>query len=373
MHDRLPAAAVLAAVCAACSPVAGVLLALAGLTHALVVRSPRSLLVLGVPPAWWWGRWRACSARGGGSPTRCSRSWRRRGDRGVPGGAAGAGSGCCGSVAWCTSRRAWRAWRCTPRWAPTWSATGCCSRGRCCCARCMVAARTAARGGTAACRARPARARWRSAAAVWRCGHRRVDGVGAGARNGGGGGQRSRRAPPTTLPVERFVASARAGSTVRVEVPFTRGHWEAAWLAPKVSLAQGLGEAAGRALRRGAARQRSDGGAVSPAGCDAEAVRLCGAAGRAAGSLERRRGPADRGGAALPARSGAHAALADLRSAPRHPARAGAGHAHAVGHDWFSLRARTAGRFTVRVRYTRYFTVTAGAACVGGRRAAGRR
>ena len=40
-----------AAVCAACSPVAGVLLALAGLTHSLVVRSPRSALVLGAPPA----------------------------------------------------------------------------------------------------------------------------------------------------------------------------------------------------------------------------------------------------------------------------------------------------------------------------------
>ena len=49
MRRRPLAAAILAAVCAACSPVAGVLLALAGLTHTLVVRSPRSVLVLGVP------------------------------------------------------------------------------------------------------------------------------------------------------------------------------------------------------------------------------------------------------------------------------------------------------------------------------------
>ena len=46
------------------------------------------------------------------------------------------------------------------------------------------------------------------------------------------------------------------------------------------------------------------------------------------------------------------------------PLAQGPGALTAVGHDWFSLRARAAGRFTVRVRYTRYFTVAAGAACV---------
>ncbi len=47
------------------------------------------------------------------------------------------------------------------------------------------------------------------------------------------------------------------------------------------------------------------------------------------------------------------------------PLAQGPGALTAMGHDWFSLRARTAGRFTVRVHYTRYFTVAAGAACVG--------
>ena len=43
------------------------------------------------------------------------------------------------------------------------------------------------------------------------------------------------------VPVERFVAGVElhGAQPVRVEVPFTRGHWEAAWLAPKVSLARG--------------------------------------------------------------------------------------------------------------------------------------
>ena len=39
-------------------------------------------------------------------------------------------------------------------------------------------------------------------------------------------------------PVERFLA-AHAGGPVRVEVPLTRSHWEAALLAPSVSLARG--------------------------------------------------------------------------------------------------------------------------------------
>ena len=39
-------------------------------------------------------------------------------------------------------------------------------------------------------------------------------------------------------PVERFLAAQRGGP-VRVEVPLTRSHWEAALLAPSVSLARG--------------------------------------------------------------------------------------------------------------------------------------
>src|SRR4029077_13648694 len=38
------------------------------------------------------------------------------------------------------------------------------------------------------------------------------------------------------VPLERFLASA---GPVRVEVPLTRSHWEAALLAPSVSLARG--------------------------------------------------------------------------------------------------------------------------------------
>ncbi|MDE3069409.1 MAG: hypothetical protein KGJ43_01635, partial [Acidobacteriota bacterium] len=40
-------------------------------------------------------------------------------------------------------------------------------------------------------------------------------------------------------PVERFLVRASAAGPIRVEVPFTRAHWEAALLAPSVPLARG--------------------------------------------------------------------------------------------------------------------------------------
>ena len=42
----------------------------------------------------------------------------------------------------------------------------------------------------------------------------------------------------------------------------------------------------------------------------------------------------------------------------------GPGRLTALGHDSFALRAAAPGRFLVRVRYTRYWTLTAGAGCV---------
>ena len=36
-----------------------------------------------------------------------------------------------------------------------------------------------------------------------------------------------------------------------------------------------------------------------------------------------------------------------------------------LGHDSFALRAASAGAFLVRVRFTRYWTVTGGNGCVG--------
>ena len=48
--------------------------------------------------SWLRGRWRACSARGAGSPTRCSRSWRQSRRSWHSWWRFQTGSGCCGSV-----------------------------------------------------------------------------------------------------------------------------------------------------------------------------------------------------------------------------------------------------------------------------------
>ena len=64
-----------------------------------------------------------------------------------------------------------------------------------------------------------------------------VDRVGAGARDAAVAGSRATSAS-YYAPVERFLSRSGAG-VVRVEVPLTRSHWEAALLAPSVSLARG--------------------------------------------------------------------------------------------------------------------------------------
>ena len=92
-------------------------------------------------------------------------------------------------------------------------------------------------------------------------------------------------------PVERFLA-AQSGGPVRVEVPLTRSHWEAALLAPTVSLARGWEKQLDDALRPRAARARADGGELRALAARAGGL-LRGAAGRGAGPVERPGGHAD--------------------------------------------------------------------------------
>ena len=231
MHHRLPAAAILAAVCAACSPVAGVLLALAGLTHTLVERSPRSLLVLGVPAVVVAGALAGPVCGGGlGALPAALVPGDLRGDRGVPGGASGRAATAAGR--WCGVPRG----VCGVRGGALadgrqrGALRGAAGGRRCRCARCRVP-RGDSRWRRAPGRGSP---RWRLVAlvgiGVWTVwGPLRETEAVAGNLS---------TSASYYLPVERFVA-AHGGSTVRVEVPFTRGHWEAAWLAPNVMLARG--------------------------------------------------------------------------------------------------------------------------------------
>ncbi|HXA54748.1 MAG TPA: hypothetical protein VNV37_07730 [Solirubrobacteraceae bacterium] len=167
------------------------------------------------------------------------------------------------------------------------------------------------------------------------------------------------------LPVERFLAGveARTGEPVRVEVPFTRSHWEAAWLAPRFSLARGWEKQLD---------ERYDGVLLAP-GLTAASYRAW-LAREAVGYVVLPDAPLDPSSA----REGRliEAGLPYLRLVMRTahwriyqvlgatPLARGPGTLRALGHDWFGLRARAGGSFLVRVRYTRYFTVTSGAACV---------
>ena len=161
-------------------------------------------------------------------------------------------------------------------------------------------------------------------------------------------------------PVERFLAAA--GDPVRVEVPLTRSHWEAALLAPTVSLARGwekqLDERYDRALLAPRLTAASYGrwlreNAVSYVALpDAPLDPSSAAEGRliAAGLPYLREVRASRHWRIY--------AVADSV-----PLLSGPGRLTSLGHDAIGLRAYRAGRFLLRVRYSRYLVVAAGRGC----------
>jgi hypothetical protein len=171
------------------------------------------------------------------------------------------------------------------------------------------------------------------------------------------------------LPVERFMA-AHGGATVRVEVPFTRGHWEAAWLAPSVSLARGwekqlderydgvlLAHGLTAAAYRGWLRREAVGYVALPdTTLDPSSAQE--------GRLIRAGLPYL--GEVLVSR---HWRIYRVLDAV--PLAEGPGRLSRMGHDSFSLNVDAPGSFLVRVRFTRYWTVTSGNACVGSVAGAG--
>ncbi len=163
-------------------------------------------------------------------------------------------------------------------------------------------------------------------------------------------------------PVERFL-DAHARGPVRIEVPLTRTHWETAELAPRVSLARGWEKQLD---------ERYNGVLLSP--------------GLNAASYERWLHAQAVSYVALPAvqldpssaREGEliRAGLPYLRLvySSRHwriyavhaptPLVSGPARVTTLGHDSVGLQADAAGSLLVRVRWTPYWTVTSGAGCV---------
>jgi hypothetical protein len=162
--------------------------------------------------------------------------------------------------------------------------------------------------------------------------------------------------------LERFLA-AHGGPLARVEVPFTHSHWEAALLAPRFPLARGWERQLDtkydpiffkKSLTANAYSAWLRDNAVSYVALPD--VRLDGSSDEEA-ALIRRGVPYLR-----EVFSSAHwrvFAVLDptpIASAP--------GVLAGLGHDSFALRFATPGRSVVRVHYTRYWTVTDGRACV---------
>ncbi len=164
------------------------------------------------------------------------------------------------------------------------------------------------------------------------------------------------------VPLERYLRS-HGGRLARVEVPLTRSHWEAALLAPEISLARGwekqLDELYDRPLlesglspsayHRWLRLHAISYVALPDAALDPSSAQE--------GALIRRGEPYLR-----PVFASRHWRVYAVRGAA--PLLQGPGRLLALGHEGFSLLARAAGTFLVRIHDSRYFAVTSGAACV---------
>ncbi|HWY19324.1 MAG TPA: hypothetical protein VNY27_11515 [Solirubrobacteraceae bacterium] len=163
-------------------------------------------------------------------------------------------------------------------------------------------------------------------------------------------------------PVERYLAEHGAGLE-RVEVPLTRSHWEAAMLAPSVSLARGwekqLDERYDAALL---------GAGLTAAGYRAwlkrQAVAYVALPDVPLDSSSAREGQLIRGGLEYlrPVWASRHWRVYAVSDAT--PLLEGPGRLTALGGDTFALYADAPGRLLARVHYTRYDTVVAGHGCV---------
>ena len=165
------------------------------------------------------------------------------------------------------------------------------------------------------------------------------------------------------IPVERFLARA-PGGPFRIEVPLTRTHWEAAFLAPTVSLARGWEKQLdsrfdGVLLKRGLTA------ASYERWLHEQAVAYVALPDTPPDPSSAQEAQLIRGG--LPylqeVLSSRHWRI--YRELGATALLSGPARLTGLGHDSFSLRAAAAGSVVVRVRFNRYWTLTRGHGCVG--------
>jgi hypothetical protein len=163
-------------------------------------------------------------------------------------------------------------------------------------------------------------------------------------------------------PVERFL-DAHARGPVRIEVPLTRTHWETAELAPRVSLARGWEKQLDERYN----------GVLLSSGLNAasyarwlreQAVSYVALPAVQLDPSSAREGELVRAG--LPylrlVYSSRHWRIYAVRSPA--PLASGPGRVTSLGHESVGLQVFAPGKLLVRVRWTPYWTVTGGAGCV---------
>jgi hypothetical protein len=168
--------------------------------------------------------------------------------------------------------------------------------------------------------------------------------------------------PSYYAPVERFL-DAHASRPLRLEVPLTRSHWEAALLAPTISLARGWEKQLDTRFNRVLLAP-----GLSPPAYDRwlheQAVAYVALPDTPLDPSSSHEGRLIRQG--LPflheVFASSHWRIYSVL-APT-PLASGPGRLTALGGDYFTLRAFSAGSFLVRVHFTRYWAFARGAGCV---------
>jgi len=164
------------------------------------------------------------------------------------------------------------------------------------------------------------------------------------------------------VPLERFIATQPG--PLRIEVPLTRSHWEAALLAPSVSLARGWEKQLEMRYDRALLSHGLTAGSYRR-WLDEQAVALVALPDVPLDPSSAREGDLIRAGLPYLREIYTSAHWRVFRVIGATPIATGPGRLAAMGHDSFALRATGAGSFLVRVHYTRYMTLTQGSGCVG--------
>jgi len=167
------------------------------------------------------------------------------------------------------------------------------------------------------------------------------------------------------VPVERFLAGVQASAAgpVRVEVPFTRSHWEAALLAPSVSLARGWEKQLDTRFD-GALLARGLNASAYGRWLHREAVGYVALPDTPLDPSSAEEGRLIRGGLPFLHEVFASRHWTVYRVLAATPLLSGPGRLTSLGSDSFALRATSPGRFVVRVRFTRFWSLARGIGCV---------